>query len=144
MPSGPCMMKAQTPPGRNSKVRVVVVNPFGPQPRPRCAGSVNASNTSRRGPWMVREMMNSRSAAIGLLFANVIAVLLALKLLHVLVEPVEALAPELFEPADPLVDRLQAARVEAVEPVLTHPTDAHEAHLSKHAQVLGCEGRCHP
>src|SRR4030088_792356 len=111
MPSGPCMMKSQTPPGRNSKDRVVVVNPFGPHHRPRCAGSVNASNTSRRGPWMVREMMNSRSAAIGLLFATVFPVLLALKFLHVLVDPDEAPAPELFEPADPLVDRLEASRV---------------------------------
>src|SRR3977135_949377 len=136
MPSGPCMMKAQTPPGRNSKVRVVVVNPFGPQPRPRCAGSVNASNTSRRGPWMVREMMNSRSAATGLLFANVIAVLLALKLLHVLVEPVEASAPELFEPADPLVDRLQAARVGAGEPGLARPPGAPRGHRAQPRAVL--------
>jgi hypothetical protein len=62
--------------------------------------------------------------------------LLLLKFLHVLVEPVEVLIPVLLEADDPLVHRLKAACVEAVEPLPPGRADAHEAHRSKHAQVL--------
>ncbi len=62
--------------------------------------------------------------------------LLLLKFLHVLVEPVEVLVPILLEPNDPLVHRLEAARVEAVEPLLPGLADPHESHFAKHAQVL--------
>src|SRR5580658_11119538 len=43
------MTKRHTPPGRNSKCDVVVVNPFGPHHCVRCLGSVNAAKTSSRG-----------------------------------------------------------------------------------------------
>jgi hypothetical protein len=47
------------------------------------------------------------------------------------------LVPELLEAADPLVDRLQAARVEAVQPLLPGPAHANQPDLAQHAQVLG-------
>src|ERR1700674_2093912 len=135
--SGLCMMKSQTPPGRNSNARVVVVNPFGPHHRLRCLTSVNASNTRRRGPSMIRETTISRSEILRALGADATSLLLVLKLLHVLVQPVEALAPELLEPASPLVDRLEATRIEAVEPLLSRAADSHQPHLAEHTQVLG-------
>src|SRR6202165_2789117 len=135
--SGLCMMKSQTPPGRNSNARVVVVNPFGPHHRLRCLTSVNASNTRRRGPSMIRETTISRSEILRALGADATSLLLVLKLLHVLVQPVEALAPELLEPASPLVDRLEATRLEAVEPPPSRAADSPQPHLAEHTQVLG-------
>jgi hypothetical protein len=43
------MTKRQTPPGRNSKRDVVVVNPFGPHHCARCFASVQTENTNSRG-----------------------------------------------------------------------------------------------
>src|SRR4030081_757268 len=120
-PSGLCMMKSHTPPGRNSNARVVVVNPFGPHHWLRCLALVNASYTRRRGPSMVRETTISRSEALRLLGADATSFLLAPKFLHVLVEPVETPVPELLEPAGPSVNWLEAARVERVEPALARP-----------------------
>src|ERR1700716_963207 len=106
------MTKSHTPPGRNSNARVVVVNPFGPHHWARCVTSVNASNTRRRGPSMVRDTMISRSEAVRLLFADATFVLLLLKFLYILVKPVETFAPELLEPSHPFVDWLEALHVE--------------------------------
>jgi len=44
--------------------------------------------------------------------------------------------PVLLEADDPLMQRLETAGVEAVEPLLSGLPDAHESHPSKHAQVL--------
>jgi hypothetical protein len=62
--------------------------------------------------------------------------LLLLNFFDVLVEPVEALVPELFEAADPLVDRPETARIEAIEPLLSVSPDTYEPDLTQHAQVL--------
>src|SRR5271155_2180208 len=43
------MTKRHTPPGRKSKLWVVVVKPFGPHHCARCLGSVHAANTKSRG-----------------------------------------------------------------------------------------------
>src|SRR5438445_13872099 len=64
--------------------------------------------------------------------------LLLLKLLHVLVEPVEVLVPVLLEANDPLVHRLEAAGVEAVEPLLPGLAGPYQSPLAEHAQVLRC------
>src|SRR5436305_15224710 len=90
---------------------------------------------------MVRDTTISRSEALRLLGAYATAFLLALKFLYVLVEPVEAPAPELLEPADPSVNWLEAARLQRVEPALPGPADALEAHLAAHPQVLRRAGR---
>src|SRR2546430_16449852 len=83
---------------------------------------------------MMRETTISRSAS--LLAPLAIFVLLLLKFLHVLVEPVEVLVPVLLEANDPLVHRLEAARVEAIEPLLAGLADPHESHFPQHAPVL--------
>src|SRR3954452_19878839 len=113
------MTKSHSPPARNSNDRVVVVNPSGPHHRDRCRTCVNASNTSSRGAPISREISISRSAvecADSLLVVAIVWSLLRclLQLLHVLVQPVQALAPEPFEAAHPLVDRPQPAGVQAV------------------------------
>src|SRR5690348_8827027 len=124
-------MKSHTPPTRNSNDRVVVVKPSGPHHRDRCRTCVNASNTSSGGAPITREITISRSAVAGagspplLVIAIVWSFLPCLpKFLHVLVQPVEALAPEPLEAAHPLVDRPQPAGVQVVQPLLArlaHP-----------------------
>src|SRR5207244_12865569 len=83
---------------------------------------------------MTRETTISRSAS--LLAPLAICVLLLLKFLHVLVESIEVLVPVLLEANDPLVHGLEAARVEAVEPLLPGLADPHDSHFAQHAQVL--------
>src|SRR3954463_4602967 len=103
------MTKSHTPPTRNSKDRVVVVNPSGPHHRDRCRTCVNASNTSSRGALMTRDITISRSAVAcsGSPPLLVVAIRWSLlprlfQVLHVLVQPVEAPAPEPLEAAHPL------------------------------------------
>src|SRR5437879_13589085 len=83
---------------------------------------------------MMRETTISRSASV--LASLAICMLLLLKFLHVLVEPLEVLVPVLLEANDPLVHRLEAARVEAIESLLPSLADPHQSHFPKHAQVL--------
>src|SRR4029079_4374670 len=126
------MTKSQTPRARNSKDRVVVVNPSGPHHRDKCRTWVNASNTTSRGAPIEREITISRSLAARsppLLVVVIVWSLLprVLQLLHVLVQPVEARAPEPLEAAHPLVDRPQPPGVQAVQPLLAPPVDAARA-----------------
>src|SRR5262249_16415205 len=67
-----------------------------------------------------------------------------LQLLRVLVQSVEALVPELLEPADPLVDRLQTARIEAVQPLFAGTANPYEPDLSEDPQMLGRLRLRHP
>src|SRR5207253_640997 len=113
---------------------VILLPAHGAHHSARWVALVNASKTSRRGPSVMRETTISRSAS--LLASLAICMLLLLKFLHVLVEPIEVLVPVLLEPNDPLMHRLEAARVEAVEPLLPGFSDTDESHFAKHAQVL--------
>src|SRR5436190_2121144 len=148
---GPWTTKSHSPPTRNSKDRVVVVKPSGPHHRDRCRTRVNASNTSSRGAPITREITISRSAVAcaaspPLLVVAIVWSLLPclLQLLHVLVQPVEALAPEPLEAAHPLVDRPQPAGVQAVQPLLARPADPHQPDLPEDPQVLGRLRLGHP
>src|SRR5688572_30258519 len=62
---------------------------------------------------------------------------LALESLHVGIESIEALAPELLESTDPLVDRLEPPGVEPVEALLPRLAHGHEPDLAQYAQMLG-------
>src|SRR2546428_5550092 len=135
LPSGPWIVASHTPAGLKSNACVVILLPaHGAHHSARWVALVNASKTSRRGPSMMRETTISRSAS--LLASAAMCMLPLLKLLHVCVEPVEVLVPVLLEANDPLVHRLEAARVETVEPLLPGLADPHEPDLTKHAQVL--------
>src|SRR3954454_21740283 len=119
------MTKSHTPPTRNSNARVVVVNPSGPHHRDRCRTSVNASNTSSRGASMPREITISRSAVADcagvpcpVVLIQLLLLPCLLQVLHVRLQPVEALVPEPLEPAGPLVDRPEPAGVKAVHALL--------------------------
>src|SRR5262249_38386203 len=59
------------------------------------------------------------------------------QVLHVLLQPVEAPAPEPLEAAQPLVHRPQPAGVQAVQPLPARPADPHQPDLPEHPQVPG-------
>src|SRR5262249_43499466 len=112
---------------------------------------VYASNTSSRGASITREITISRSAVAcaGSPPLLVVAIVWSLlpclfQLLHVLVQPVEAVAPEPLAAAHPLVDRPQPAGVQAVQPLLARPADPHEPDLPQDPQVLGRLRLGHP
>src|SRR6202023_1649638 len=67
-----------------------------------------------------------------------------LEVLHVLVEPVEALVPEPLEPAGPLVNRSQPAGVKAVEASLACLAVPHQSYSPEHPQVFGRPRLGHP
>src|SRR4026209_2962112 len=127
-------MKTHSPPTRNSNARVVVVNPSGPHHCDRWRTSVNASNTSSRGALITREITISRSAVtdcagacrpVAVIWSALLPCLL--ELLHVRVQPVEALVPELLEPADPLVDRSQPVGIKGVRALLAGLAVPHQS-----------------
>src|SRR5262245_17592002 len=129
----------------------MVVKPSGPHHRDRCRTRVNASNTSSRGAPITREITISRSsvACAGSPPLLVIAIWCSLlpcllQLLHVLLQPIEALAPEPLEAADPLVDRKQPTGVQAVQPLLARPAYPHEPDLPEDPQMLGRLRLGHP
>src|SRR5437667_2249299 len=84
---------------------------------------------------MTRVTTISRPVSVPALATAAIFMLL-LELLHVLVEAIEALVPELLEADDPIVDRLEAPGVEPVEALLAGLSHAHQSHLAQHPQVL--------
>src|SRR5579863_4721004 len=134
------MMNSHSPPWRNSNAFVVIVNPLGPNQWARCLASVKASNTRRGGPSIVRERTISRSATDSSLGLAAMQLLLFLQFLHIGIEPVKALVPEMLEPADPLVNGLEPSRVQAVAPLLPRLPHSHQSHRPQHAQVLGGAG----
>src|SRR5438132_410860 len=145
------MTKSHSPPTRNSNDFVVVVNPSGPHHRDRCRTSVNASNTTSRGALMTREITISRSAVADCAGAprpvaliKLILLPCLLEVLHVLVQPVEALVPEPLEPAGPLVNRSQPAGVKAVQALLACLAVPHQSDLPEHPQVFGRPRLGHP
>src|ERR1700683_1635297 len=101
------MTKRQTPPGRMSKLSVVVVKPLGPHHCARCLGSVNAAYTRSRGASNSRVPIMTRGSLLRsiLLFAAMLRTpgfeafafgflclsFLGLKLLQIIVEAVETL-----------------------------------------------------
>ena len=100
---------------------------------------------------MTREITISRSAVPDCAGASrpVTAIghsscLCLLEVLHVRVQPVEALVPEPLEPACPLVDRSQPAGVKAVQALLACLAVPHQPDLPEHPQVLGRPRLGHP
>src|ERR1700689_4331450 len=100
------MTKRQTPPGRKSKLIVVVVKPFGPHHCARCFGSVKAAKTRPRGASnsrtpMIERVSRSRSR---LLFAGMSLALrfFGLQRFQVIIETVEALVEKPAVGIEPL------------------------------------------
>src|SRR5262245_4221676 len=107
------------PPGRMSKLFVVVVKPFGPHHCAKCFGSVQASNTSARGASKTRVAMIARgSRSRSRLLLSTMFLVLSLQPLEVNVQPVVSLLPELPIFLEPFVDTLERLRFEPARPHL--------------------------
>src|ERR1700752_1771032 len=124
------MTNRQWPPGRKSKLDVVVVKPNGPHHCARCFGSVQAEKTSARGasnsrvPTIARGL-RSRSMrlvaaafsfpCVWLLIATLLNTLLVavfgtvfpLQLLQIGIQAIEALVEETPVMVEPVVDVLE-------------------------------------
>src|SRR5580704_17856498 len=99
------MTNRQTPPGRKSKLEVVVVKPIGPHHCARCLRSVHAENTRSRGASNARmptkdRASRSRSILLAAVIAGVLLRLLGklqrlgrfgLKRFQIVVEAIETL-----------------------------------------------------
>src|SRR5277367_4926759 len=105
------------PPGRKSKLDVVVLKPFGPHHCARCSELVQAEKTSSRGASNSRTPMIERASlsrsrlfftamfhALGLCFAG-------LQLLQIIVEAIEAAFEETPVAFEPVVHLFQGARL---------------------------------
>src|SRR5262249_59280230 len=118
------MTKRQTPPGRKSKLKVVVVKPNGPHHCARCFGSVQVEKTSARGaansrvPTIARGSC-SRSTPPGAAISSVrrVGLVIATLLNTLLVAVLGLLFGPVFGPVFGLVLRLQLLQIgiQAVE-----------------------------
>src|SRR6202161_3267500 len=143
------MTKRQTPPGRMSKLDVVVVKPFGPNHCARCFGSVNSENTSSRGASNSRTVMIERaSVARSTSFFVAIAVLLSpllfgLQRLQIDVEAIQALVEKAAVKAEPLVDILQRPRLDPARPPLCRAAARDQTGALQHLEMLGHRRQAH-
>src|SRR5579859_365098 len=148
VPSGPRMVCRQWPPGRTSISWMVVVKPLGPHHCATCLGSVNASQTISRGASYTRDVTISRSdATVAGLFLSLIAGMLLLLMnsfcfqrAQIVVEPVEALLPELAIVLHPLMHFLEGGGLQPARTPLRFASVGDQPGALQHFQVLG-DGR---
>src|SRR6185437_11483935 len=126
------MTKRHTPPGRKSKLWVVVVKPFGPHHCARCLGSVQAAKTRSRGASNSRMPMIERGSLSRsrLLFTAMSTLLptalghgclrglLALQRFQIAIEAIETFVVETAIAIEPVVDVLERARLDPARPPL--------------------------
>src|SRR5581483_6669511 len=138
------MTKRQMPPGRNSKLCVVVVNPLGPHHCARCFGSVKAANTSSRGASNSRLPMIERgSVSRSTLFFTPTFSLLRLQGFEIVVESVEPLLPQATIAFEPIVNAFQGGRFEPARTPLRFTAARDQACVLQYLQVLGYGGPAH-
>src|SRR6185437_11078357 len=147
------MTKRHTPPGRKSKVRVVVVNPFGPHHCARCFGSLHTENTRARGALSTRLPMIERgsfSRSMLLFTATrllpfVLFVLLTLRLNcpKIVVEPIETLFPKAAVFLEPVIGFPERLHVDATWPHLRIAGPRDEARALQHLQMFRNRGQAH-
>src|SRR5271163_2433847 len=135
------MTKRQTPPGRMSKLDVVVVKPFGPHHCARCFGSVHTEKTRSRGASNSRTAMIEReSASSSMLFPAVIVFILGgfgLQRFQIVVEAIEALVEKAPVVVEPIVDVLERPRLDPARPPLRATAARNQSGALQNLQVLG-------
>src|SRR6476660_1895218 len=143
-PSGPCITKRHTPPGRNSKLCVVVVKPSGPHHCARCLGSVKAENTSWRGALSSRlPMIEHGSESRSMLFFSPMLLFLRLQGFEIILETIEARLPQAAIAFEPIVNAFQCGRFEPARAPLRRAAARYQARVFQYLQVLGYGGPAH-
>src|SRR5579862_3179825 len=150
------MTKRQTPPGRISKLCVVVVKPYGPHHCAKCLGSVHSEKTRSRGAANSRTPMidrGSRSRSMllpaamptlllavfdfrGLRVRRLGFCLLGLQRPQIEVEPIEALVVEAAIVVEPVVNILERARLDPAGPRLRLARAGDQAGALEHLEML--------
>jgi hypothetical protein len=111
------MQKSITPPGRRSFLQKGAVKPFGPRQRIRRSPSVQALNTTLGGASKRRVMTSTGSAGIATaLFLTAMLLLLALQLVQVFVQAIDALLPATPVFVLPVSDVLERPHLKAAGP----------------------------
>src|ERR1700729_1000972 len=150
------MTKRQTPPGRRSKLIVVVVKPFGPHHCAKCLESVHAEKTRSRGASNSRIPMIDRGSlsrsrlflaatSVRFMFTLLLTVLVAvfgfrflgLQRLQINVEAVEALVEKAGIAVEPVVDVLERLRLHPAGPPLGLAWARDQAGALPHLQMPG-------
>src|SRR4029077_16389463 len=156
------MTKRQTPPGRKSKLNVVVVKPNGPHHCARCFGSVQAEKTSARGasnsrvPTIARGSPSRSTPLVAATFSfprvwlviatllnTLLVAVLPLQLLQVGIQAIEALVEETPVMAEPVGDVLERARLDAARPPLRLTAARDQAGAFQHFEVFGNRREAH-
>src|ERR1700734_552636 len=141
------MTNRQTPPGRMSKLNIVVLKPFGPHHCARCFGSLKAEKTQSRGASNSRTPMierGSRSMSM-LSTAAIFSVLgrFCLQRFQVVVEPIEAGIEKTAVGIEPRVDVLQRPRLDPARPPLRSAGTRDQASALQHFEMLGDRREAH-
>src|SRR5580704_18330758 len=145
------MTKRQTPPGRKSKLDVVVVKPLGPHHCARCLGSVHAEKTSSRGASNSRTPMIERASvsrstlffvAMLVLLFTVLGIL-GLQLFQIDVEAVETLVEKAAVVFQPFVDAFERLRLDAAGPPLRRAAAGDQAGAFQHLEMLRNRRKAH-
>src|SRR6185437_3785696 len=142
VPSGPCIVLFQTPPGRTSISSTVSVKPYGPHHFTICSGSVHASQTSSRGASKTRVITTSRSApnvgaASGpLVLPAATRRLLSLQGSQVFIQTIEAFEPETPIALDPVSNLFQRRRAQSAGAPLRVSLSYDEPRALQHLQVF--------
>src|SRR5271163_251353 len=141
------MTKRHTPPGRMSKLDVVVVKPFGPHHCARCFGSVHIEKTSSRGASNSRTPMIEReSTSRSMLFVAAIVLLLAsfgLQRFQIIVEAIETFVEKAPVVVEPIVDVFERPRLDAARPPLRATAARDQSGALQNLQVLGNRRQAH-
>src|SRR5579864_6251664 len=136
------MTKRQTPPGRNAKLDVVVVKPFGPHHCARCFGSVQTENTSSRGAANSRMPMIERGSLcrsrlfVAAMFLALCFRRFGLQHFQIGFETVKTLLEETAIVFEPIVDVFERLRLDAAGAKLRFPAARDQAGTFQNFEML--------
>src|SRR5262249_39318492 len=147
LPSSALRHPRHVPPGRASCSKWVAVKPRGPIQCLACDRSVHTFQTSVRGASKVRVMTSTRSSgsmtgagALALAVLAAMLLLLGLQLAQVFIESIEAFFPEPAVALEPVVDLLEARRLEPARPALRLSRARDQPGALQHLEGLGDGG----
>src|SRR6266436_4339274 len=130
------------PPGFTSNSHTGFVNPWGPHHSATRFGSVHALNTSSRGASNTRVRTNSCSS-LAITFPADMLFLLFLYFAQIVIQPIEALRPELPVVPDPIGNVLERRGRDPAGPPLRLAAASNQTGVFQHCKVAGNGGHTH-
>src|SRR5260370_19146612 len=130
------------PPGRASNSQTGFVNPCGPHHCATRFGSVQALNTSSRGASKTRVSTNSCSS-YAMMFPVAMLFLLFLYVAQIVIQPIEALRPELPVVPNPIGNVLERRGRDPAGPPLCLASSCNQTSTLQDLEVPGDGGHAH-